>query len=280
MTTYGDDGTMLKNWVYCSVCSSSQVIAFVLPSKSSNSLAMWRCKVAVPNSVRLSHLREIELANATLRKDYPILVDEIRPLPDWPTSLPSESVPSLATAKKTTIVSKSTTMADDNNCDSKAATTTTFYALSFLIAVPLTNFATPLVPWDDIFRNCQRDRSWEEFCHWKGNTFQGPARRIPVCSSVKDTKKYKEGTTLNITTHADNVVPATVIPTTAIPAVIPATVPAAAIVFTTSPSQSSLVTAIPAVVVVTIAIFVARFVIVLVVSQLAHLNPTPNMSRD
>ncbi|KAH9159270.1 hypothetical protein EDB89DRAFT_2084160 [Lactarius sanguifluus] len=125
MTTYGDDGTMLKNWVYCSVCSSSQVIAFVLPSKSSNSLAMWRRKVAVPNSVRLSHLREIELANATLQKDYPVLVDEIQPLPDWPTSLPSESVPSLATAKKTTIVSKSTTMADDDNCDSKAATTTT-----------------------------------------------------------------------------------------------------------------------------------------------------------
>ncbi|KAH9166161.1 hypothetical protein EDB89DRAFT_2130909 [Lactarius sanguifluus] len=123
--TSADDGTMLKNWVYCSVCSSSQVIAFVLPSKSSNSLAMWRCKVAVPNSVRLSHLREIELANATLRKDYPVLVDKIRPLPDWPTSLPSKSVPSLAMAKKTTIVSKSTTMADDDNCDSKAATTTT-----------------------------------------------------------------------------------------------------------------------------------------------------------
>ncbi|KAH9018979.1 hypothetical protein EDB83DRAFT_2528271 [Lactarius deliciosus] len=48
----------------------------------SNSLAVWRRKVAVPNSVRLSHLREIELAKAALQKDYPddnpVLVDEIR----------------------------------------------------------------------------------------------------------------------------------------------------------------------------------------------------------
>jgi hypothetical protein len=56
-----------------------QVIVFVLlPSKSGNSLAIWRRKVAVPNSVRLSHLREIDLAKAALRKDYLVLVDEIR----------------------------------------------------------------------------------------------------------------------------------------------------------------------------------------------------------
>ncbi|KAH9172271.1 hypothetical protein EDB89DRAFT_1966278 [Lactarius sanguifluus] len=117
MTTYGNDRTMLRNWVHCGVCSSSlQVIVFVLhPSKSSNSLAMWRCKVAVPNSIRLSHLCEIELAMAMLRK----------PLPDRLMSLLSRSVPLLTTAKKTMIVSKSTTMADDDNCDSKAATTTT-----------------------------------------------------------------------------------------------------------------------------------------------------------
>jgi hypothetical protein len=72
----------------------SQVIVFVLlPSKSGNSLAMWRRKVAVPNSVRLSHVREIDLAKAALRKDYPVLVDEIRPLPYRPTSLQSQSVP-------------------------------------------------------------------------------------------------------------------------------------------------------------------------------------------
>ncbi|KAF8506022.1 hypothetical protein F5888DRAFT_1604606 [Russula emetica] len=58
---------------------SMQVIVFVfLPSKSGNSLAMWRRKVAVPNSVRLAHLREIDLAKAALSRDYPVLVDEIR----------------------------------------------------------------------------------------------------------------------------------------------------------------------------------------------------------
>ena len=58
---------------------SMQVFVFVfLPSKSGNSLAMWRRKVAVPNSVRLAHLREIDLAKAALRRDYPVLVDEIR----------------------------------------------------------------------------------------------------------------------------------------------------------------------------------------------------------
>jgi hypothetical protein len=58
---------------------SMQVIVFVfLPSKSGNSLAMWRRKVAVPNSVRLAHLREIDLAKAALRRDYPVLVDEMQ----------------------------------------------------------------------------------------------------------------------------------------------------------------------------------------------------------
>ncbi|KAH9168302.1 hypothetical protein EDB89DRAFT_1993148, partial [Lactarius sanguifluus] len=53
----------------------------------------------------------------------------------------------------------------------------------------------------------------------------------------------------------------------AIPAVIAATVPAAAIVLTTSPLQSSLVTAIPAIVVVPITVFVAHFAVTLVASQ-------------
>ncbi|KAI0306917.1 hypothetical protein B0F90DRAFT_1665278 [Multifurca ochricompacta] len=72
-----------------------QVIVFVLlPSKSGNSLAMWRRKVAVPNSVRLAHFREIELAKAALRKDYPVLVDEIRPPPYRLSSLqPRSSLP-------------------------------------------------------------------------------------------------------------------------------------------------------------------------------------------
>ena len=58
---------------------SIQVVVFVfLPSKSGNSLAMWRRKVTVPDSIRLTHLREIDLVKATLRKDYPVLVDEMR----------------------------------------------------------------------------------------------------------------------------------------------------------------------------------------------------------
>ena len=58
---------------------AKQVIVFVfLPSKSGNSLAMWRRKVAVPSSVRMAHVREIELAKAALKKDYPVWVDEMR----------------------------------------------------------------------------------------------------------------------------------------------------------------------------------------------------------
>ena len=58
---------------------SIQVVVFVfLPSKSGNSLAMWRRKVTVPDSIRLTHLREIDLVKVTLRKDYPVLVDEMR----------------------------------------------------------------------------------------------------------------------------------------------------------------------------------------------------------
>ncbi|KAI0291737.1 hypothetical protein BC826DRAFT_1021887 [Russula brevipes] len=56
-----------------------QVIVFVfLPSKTGNSLAMWRRKVPVPNSVRLAHFREIDIARAALRKEYTVLVDEMR----------------------------------------------------------------------------------------------------------------------------------------------------------------------------------------------------------
>jgi hypothetical protein len=58
---------------------SIQVVVFVfLPSKSGNSLAMWRRKVTVPDSIRLTHLREIDLVKMTLKKDYPVLVDEMR----------------------------------------------------------------------------------------------------------------------------------------------------------------------------------------------------------
>jgi hypothetical protein len=56
-----------------------QVIIFVfLPSKSGNSVAMWRRKVNVPNNVRLILQHEINLAMAGLRRqeDYVVHVNE------------------------------------------------------------------------------------------------------------------------------------------------------------------------------------------------------------
>ena len=56
-----------------------QVILFVfLPSKSGNSVAIWRRKLRVPNNLRLAFQREISLAMAALRKDkdYVLHVDE------------------------------------------------------------------------------------------------------------------------------------------------------------------------------------------------------------
>ncbi|KDQ29082.1 hypothetical protein PLEOSDRAFT_1112085 [Pleurotus ostreatus PC15] len=63
---------------------SIQVIVFVfLPSKSGNSVAMWRRKIRVPNNTRLSLQPEINMAMAGLRKekDYHIHVDEVPPNP-------------------------------------------------------------------------------------------------------------------------------------------------------------------------------------------------------
>jgi len=58
---------------------SMQVIVFVfLPSKSGNSLAMWRRKFPVPESIRMTHLGEIDIAKAASRKGYTVLVDEMR----------------------------------------------------------------------------------------------------------------------------------------------------------------------------------------------------------
>ena len=58
---------------------STQVMVFVfLPSKTGNSLAMWRRKVPVPDSLRLPNLQEIDLVRATLQKEYTVLVDEMR----------------------------------------------------------------------------------------------------------------------------------------------------------------------------------------------------------
>lgn len=54
-----------------------QVIVFVLlPSPSGNSVAIWRRKLPIPNNIRLAYQAQITQAMASLRKEYPVLVDE------------------------------------------------------------------------------------------------------------------------------------------------------------------------------------------------------------
>jgi hypothetical protein len=53
------------------------VIVFVfLPSKSGNSMAIWRRKIALPNNVRLAYQAQIKQALLALRKEYVLHVDE------------------------------------------------------------------------------------------------------------------------------------------------------------------------------------------------------------
>lgn len=57
---------------------ATQVIVLVLlPSKSGNSVAMWRRKIQVPNDTRLIYEQHITQAIAGLRKelDYTVYVD-------------------------------------------------------------------------------------------------------------------------------------------------------------------------------------------------------------
>ncbi|KAG1815315.1 hypothetical protein EV424DRAFT_1113421 [Suillus variegatus] len=59
---------------------SALVVVFVfLPSKSGNSLAIWRRKIAVPSSVRLAYQAQITQALNSLHRDYSVYVDEIPP---------------------------------------------------------------------------------------------------------------------------------------------------------------------------------------------------------
>jgi len=56
---------------------SALVVVFVfLPSKSGNSLAIWRRKIAVPSSVRLAYQAQITQAIDSLSRDYSVYVDE------------------------------------------------------------------------------------------------------------------------------------------------------------------------------------------------------------
>ncbi|KAJ7774267.1 hypothetical protein DFH07DRAFT_733087 [Mycena maculata] len=65
-------------------------IVFVfLPSKSGNSVAMWRRKINIGNNTRASRINEIHLAMAGLRreKDYVVHVDEYESHPRYWSSL-------------------------------------------------------------------------------------------------------------------------------------------------------------------------------------------------
>lgn len=53
------------------------IIVFVLlPSPSGNSVAIWRRKLRIPNNIRLAYQAQITQAMASLRKEYPVFVDE------------------------------------------------------------------------------------------------------------------------------------------------------------------------------------------------------------
>ncbi|KAL4075773.1 hypothetical protein J3A83DRAFT_4088600 [Scleroderma citrinum] len=57
---------------------SSHVIVFVyLPSPSGNSVAIWRRKLLLPDNIRLSHQAQITQVMSSLRKTYPVYVDEL-----------------------------------------------------------------------------------------------------------------------------------------------------------------------------------------------------------
>ena len=54
-----------------------QVIVFVfLPSRTGNSVAVWRRKIGVPDDVRQAYQSQIKKVMAKLRKDYLVHVEE------------------------------------------------------------------------------------------------------------------------------------------------------------------------------------------------------------
>ncbi|KIJ70349.1 hypothetical protein HYDPIDRAFT_79098 [Hydnomerulius pinastri MD-312] len=61
------------------------IVLVLLPSPSGNSVAIWRRKIPIPNNIRLAYQAQITQAIASLRKEYPVLVDELpSPLEDAP----------------------------------------------------------------------------------------------------------------------------------------------------------------------------------------------------
>jgi hypothetical protein len=87
---------------------SMLVIVFVLlPSKTGNSLALWRRKIPVPSGVRLAYQAQITQAVAGLNRDYVVHVDEYVVLivfyfrsTDLCTRMPSKNQPPTAPPPK------------------------------------------------------------------------------------------------------------------------------------------------------------------------------------
>lgn len=62
---------------------SMQVIVFVfLLSNSGNSMAVWRRKLPVPESLRQAYEQDIMAAKENLEQDYPVYVEELPPKPE------------------------------------------------------------------------------------------------------------------------------------------------------------------------------------------------------
>lgn len=67
---------MLQEFVGYYDPAEHTLLFVLLPSKTGNSVAIWREKVEVPANLRVLRARDVELAKAALKKDYPVTVDE------------------------------------------------------------------------------------------------------------------------------------------------------------------------------------------------------------
>lgn len=67
---------MLQEFVGYYDPAEHALVFVLLPSRTGNSVAIWREKVEVPANLRMLRTRDVELAKAALKKDYPVTVDE------------------------------------------------------------------------------------------------------------------------------------------------------------------------------------------------------------
>ncbi|EKM59051.1 uncharacterized protein PHACADRAFT_249227 [Phanerochaete carnosa HHB-10118-sp] len=75
---------ILQESVVCYKPMSKVVVFVFLPSKSGNSMAVWRRKLPVPESVRMANKDALEYVISTLPEEKIVYVDEMPPEPDEP----------------------------------------------------------------------------------------------------------------------------------------------------------------------------------------------------